>query len=106
MEATYNIRNNHTPVMFLDDVAPWQENYVPLPYRHDDKIKGVYLYIKRNFLLEGENWENTIRTFCKEEVKITLSGRGSVKVACDLIQSNWQRFCRWMVSKGYKRRDE
>jgi hypothetical protein len=75
--------------------------YIPPPYKVNRDIKGVYLYLARNEKLKGKDWENIVREFCDTELDTKLSGKGSIRIACHLVQGSWQRFVDWLKEKTH-----
>jgi hypothetical protein len=78
----------------LEDPAP----FIPSTIRRDRNMKGTYLFLRKYDLGEIP-WEDIVREFAKEELKVELTGRGSVKISCTYAQGNWLRFCSWINSK-------
>ena len=73
----------------FQDVSP----YVPVPYRKNKHILGVYLFLQKYRIKE---WENTVREYFRDEMKSELIGKGSIDAACVEIQKDWSRFKEWI----------
>lgn len=84
--------------IFYDEVIT-QLNHVPAPYQRNRQVKGVYLYVRRTF--DNIAWEDAAKDFCKEILLTEWEGKGSVRKACKLIQSNWIQFVKW-TKQTYK----
>lgn len=71
-------------------------SYVPREFNNNRQIKGVYLFVKDTLRPKTATWEEIAKDFCKE-IGIELSGKGSTRAACKIVQAHWGEFVRWSV---------
>lgn len=69
-------------------------SYAPKTYENNKDIKGVYIYLTYTFKPQA-GWEDVAKRFCKEELGMDLTGKGSTKRACKMIQEHWGDFVNW-----------
>lgn len=75
-----------------------QDSKTPFEFNRNRQIKGVYLYIL-SILRTPSNWEMIAKEFCKEELDLTFTGKGSTRAACKKIQEHWGSFVIWLRKK-------